>query len=130
MATRERQRKYTPAASAGLFGSSAAHSCTQGQPQRYQASVSPQANLQVLVIHEYTLTDCLVSRNILINGDHGSEQAILCDFEFSSSDSGASMSTVVGGSPGYIAPERFEGKMNFTNGDERNAFYRGCDMYS
>jgi hypothetical protein len=72
----------------------------------------------------------VVSRNILINGDHGSEQAILCDFEFSSSDSGASMSTVIGGSPGYIAPERSEGKMNFTNGDERDAFYRGCDMYS
>ena len=41
------------------------------------------------------------------------------------------MSTVLGGSPGYIAPERSDGiKMNFTKSDERDAFYRGCDMYS
>ena len=68
--------------------------------------------------------------NILIHGDIGSEQAILCDFEFSSSDSGVSMSTVVGGSQGYVAPERSEGKMGFTNGDERDEFYRRCDMFS
>ncbi len=106
-------------------------------PMPAQPAVRNQATLQRLMlgfcngvahIHEHGIShNDIKLTNVVVYGSEGREEATLCDFEFSTSDSTTSVSTVTGGTHGYMAPERSRPPPADV---ERDEYYRRCDMYS